>query len=252
MHRILSNPFYIGINHFDGKDYPGAQEPIISKVLFDKVQQKLKRKSGTKYHKHYPLLGGLIRCDSCNGIVTWQLQKGRYYGTCQRTLAECKAYGMLREDRVETVIIKKLRRLSDPEGRWLRKVKVALDAIRPEYVGAYRERVITAINAQLIRLHRLDDKLYEDKLLGNISEERYEEKHSAFMEQESDAKERLARMLDAQDTQGETIRESDETVPLVRLYLMSPIEQKRVVMGSLFKKMTAKHGGVLIRLDQES
>jgi len=29
--RVLTNPFFIGINRFNGKDYPGAQEPIISR-----------------------------------------------------------------------------------------------------------------------------------------------------------------------------------------------------------------------------
>ena len=38
---ILSNPFYFGINRFDGKEYPGRQEPIISKKLFYQVQEKM-------------------------------------------------------------------------------------------------------------------------------------------------------------------------------------------------------------------
>lgn len=33
--KMLQNPFYIGINRFNGKDYPGAQEPIISKTPSD-------------------------------------------------------------------------------------------------------------------------------------------------------------------------------------------------------------------------
>ena len=35
--KILSNPFYIGINRFNGKDYPGVQTTIISKELFEQV-----------------------------------------------------------------------------------------------------------------------------------------------------------------------------------------------------------------------
>jgi site-specific DNA recombinase len=41
LHRILSNPFYIGINRFNGKDYPGAQEVFITKATFKRVQEKM-------------------------------------------------------------------------------------------------------------------------------------------------------------------------------------------------------------------
>jgi len=41
VHRLLNNPFYIGINFFDGKSYPGKQTPLITKRMFDKVQDKL-------------------------------------------------------------------------------------------------------------------------------------------------------------------------------------------------------------------
>src|SRR5487761_1593694 len=41
--KILGNPFYIGTNHFNGQDYPGAQQPIISKELWRRVQAKLHR-----------------------------------------------------------------------------------------------------------------------------------------------------------------------------------------------------------------
>ncbi len=39
--RILNNPFYIGINRHNGKEYPGAQETFISQEMFNHVQQKM-------------------------------------------------------------------------------------------------------------------------------------------------------------------------------------------------------------------
>ena len=38
--KILTNPFYIGINRFDGKDYPGAQEHLIERSLLAKNTQR--------------------------------------------------------------------------------------------------------------------------------------------------------------------------------------------------------------------
>ena len=63
--RILSNPFYIGINRFNGKDYPGAQEPIISRELFERVQRKMHAKRPTRYRQHNPVFKNLIDCSNC-------------------------------------------------------------------------------------------------------------------------------------------------------------------------------------------
>jgi hypothetical protein len=52
--KILMNPFYIGINRFKDKDYPGAQTPLISRELYDRIQQKLHNKKPTVYKKQNP------------------------------------------------------------------------------------------------------------------------------------------------------------------------------------------------------
>jgi site-specific DNA recombinase len=87
--KMLSNPFYIGINRFNGKAYPGAQQPIITKKLFDDVQEKKHGKRPHELKKHNPVFKGLIRCESCDKLFTWQLQKGRYYGICKHTTEGC-------------------------------------------------------------------------------------------------------------------------------------------------------------------
>jgi site-specific DNA recombinase len=58
--KLLTNPFYIGINRFNGKDYPGAQEHLISKSLFDAVQQKMHKGCPNVYVKHNPKVVDLI------------------------------------------------------------------------------------------------------------------------------------------------------------------------------------------------
>lgn len=39
LHAILSDPYYIGINIWNGKEYPAKHEPLISKELFQKYKQ---------------------------------------------------------------------------------------------------------------------------------------------------------------------------------------------------------------------
>lgn len=40
VHKVLLNPYYIGINRFDGQDYPGAQTPIVRREVWEAVQDK--------------------------------------------------------------------------------------------------------------------------------------------------------------------------------------------------------------------
>ncbi|QQR52007.1 recombinase family protein [bacterium] len=37
---MLSNPFYIGVNRFDRRDYPGAQQRLIRAQVFEQVQRR--------------------------------------------------------------------------------------------------------------------------------------------------------------------------------------------------------------------
>ncbi len=47
---ILSNPFYVGLFRYAGEIYEGKHQPIISKKIFDKVQEILKQR-GRPHHK---------------------------------------------------------------------------------------------------------------------------------------------------------------------------------------------------------
>ncbi|NDC95241.1 recombinase family protein, partial [bacterium] len=111
---ILNNPFYIGINKFNGREYPGAQQLIISRTTFEKVQHKMTRKTAGKYRQHNPTLKNMVTCSHCNRMITWQLQKGHFYGACQRTKAECRGNKLIRQDELENRIQAMLKSLICP------------------------------------------------------------------------------------------------------------------------------------------
>ena len=78
-HRILTNPFYIGVIQFDGKEYPGKQPHLISEELFNAVQAKISRKRPSKYRKHNPILKGILVCEHCKKNVKKKKKKsGRF------------------------------------------------------------------------------------------------------------------------------------------------------------------------------
>jgi len=62
----------------------GMHEPIITKELFNIVQGKLNRKFKIpQYRKHLPVFKAKMSCSECEGTVTWEIQKGHWYGHCR-------------------------------------------------------------------------------------------------------------------------------------------------------------------------
>lgn len=64
---MLRNKYYIGILTYEGEEYQGHHEPLISSDLFDRVQDVIdvrsRRGTRERVHKHY--LKGLLFCDRC-------------------------------------------------------------------------------------------------------------------------------------------------------------------------------------------
>jgi site-specific DNA recombinase len=240
--RILTNPFYIGINRFDGKDYPGAQDPIISKDLFDNVQRKMHGGRPLVMVRHNTPLKGLIRCNDCSTLVTWQLQKGRYYGACRRRSPACKDSKLLREDAVEAVIIDMLRKLVCPSSEIIDWVT---ETMRQNHTNDLEDRRVKASSMQLqiARLKRMDDGLYEDKLAGDITPAQYSEKHQRFTKEHTELVSRLGK-LDRTLT-----RRLERNLYILKLsqkaadiYQTKTPDQKRFLISLLFGELIIEGG----------
>jgi site-specific DNA recombinase len=78
VHKLLSNPFYMGKVVYKGKVYPGRHEPLVSEELFEQVRAVLKAhaQSGERDRKHSHYLKGSIFCEHCNHRLTFSRNKG--------------------------------------------------------------------------------------------------------------------------------------------------------------------------------
>ncbi len=83
---ILSNPFYYGHFRYLEELYEGKHKPLISKKLFDKVQEVLIRRSipWSKKRIHKPYLG-LLRCGECGFMITGETKTKLIKSTNQYT-----------------------------------------------------------------------------------------------------------------------------------------------------------------------
>lgn len=236
--HMLRNPYYIGIIRFDGKEYPGAQVPIISKELFEQVQNKLQGKRSFIRTKHNPVFKNLIYCRICGSVVTWQLQKKRYYGYCKRSLEACKGRTLLREDKVEAAITSMLEQLVCPSAEiidWL------AESMKDHYAKNINNstQLIGSIQSQINRLNRMDESLYDDKLSGEITQARYKDKHQNLINQINELEQKLAQVdtLVSKDLDQKLIL-LELSQKAAKLYQNKSPEVKRLIISKLFSRIT--------------
>lgn len=89
--RILRNPFYIGLIYIQRtrETFPGIHEPMVSKSLFDDVQDILDGKKKKGPGRHDFLYRRMFTCQSCNRTYIGEKQKGLNYYRCHICKGSC-------------------------------------------------------------------------------------------------------------------------------------------------------------------
>ncbi len=172
IHRLLSNPFYIGKMTWKGRIYHGKHEPLISAELYERVQQRIKRKTAPKYAKHNPVFKGLMRCIECGGTIAWETQKEHWYGHCNHH-KPCSQRSYIRQETVVEQLIREFIELDSPSRTLIEWVKVTL---REKYEADMEARMVLKkqLKDRYSQLGRRMDILYEDRLDGRITVHQYD------------------------------------------------------------------------------
>jgi len=184
VHKMLSDIFYTGRFMWMGQVYQAKHEPLITLDHYNRVQQLLKSKTTPKYSKHSFLFKGLIRCAECEGVITWEVQKGIAYGHCNH-YRNCKQVTWVKEyelDEQLTSGFDALKLLSPRLVEWIRKV---LKESHQDQIS-YRTTQLTELQARQDQLRQRLDRLYDDKVDGIISEDFFEKKHQLYAQELED------------------------------------------------------------------
>ena len=80
VHKILTNRVYYGDFDWNGITYNGIHEPLVSRELWEKVQDVLFDKGNrrTRQQKHEWAFQGLVSCGHCGCALTAEIKKGQY------------------------------------------------------------------------------------------------------------------------------------------------------------------------------
>ena len=111
---ILTNPFYYGVMRYAGELYEGKHKPIITKKLFDKVQEVMKQKSKPKNPELKPYIyRGVFHCQECGCFITTETKKGHNYLRCTKRKTPC-SQKYTREELMAEQIKKEIQKVSLP------------------------------------------------------------------------------------------------------------------------------------------
>jgi DNA invertase Pin-like site-specific DNA recombinase len=234
--NVLKNPFYIGINRWCGVDYPGNQDPLISEDLYKDLQAKMHRNKPPKYRKHDPDLRSIILCTECKGTITWEFQKGVWYGHCNR-FKGCPKKEYAKQEVVEEQLFEHFDKLLCPSPKIAEWIIESLKAKHQNDIYDYSASVDTLRHEQDRKKRQLD-LLYEDRLSERITPERYDELSKKIMEEQRQIEIAVSGMAEKSHKQLITgIQVLEKSQKAAQIYtLMSP-EEKRKLLCTLFTSL---------------
>ena len=192
LHKILRKLIYTGEFEYGGKRYQGIHEPLVSRVVWERCQEILDGRHEKKHRKtkHDFAFSGFIRCGHCGCSLVGEIKKGRYvYYHCTGYRGKCPER-YTREEHLTNSFAERLRGLViGPEIiEWLQDELITSDLTEQ----AAREQAVRRHQADLDRLQRRLDTLYEDRLDGRIDAARYDQKAGEIHEDQQRIRTRVS------------------------------------------------------------
>ena len=185
IHRVLTNPEYYGVIRRKGVLYVGKHTPLISKGLFDQVQDALNKKSRPKKQSYKFLFRDFLVCGECGCKVTAGISKGKYiYYRCTNGKKNCnqhKKYWNQNHVKKEfTNLFKKLTLSSELAKKSFNLYKKSM-LKEKNYKNNSKDAIKQQLSNLKHKLKRLEDMYIDEK----ISSERFDERKEEYLNEQT-------------------------------------------------------------------
>ncbi len=221
IHDILSNPFYYGIMRKYDKEYLGNHKPIISKSIFNTVQDVLNKKAHTKKQKLHFTYRGVLKCDTCGCVLTASKKKSKhtyYYCTNGKGICnEHKTY--LKEEDVS----KELSKMFDDVIIDEKIINMCYQANKEKLgeTDEYLEQAKQSIQKSIEQAENRQNKLLDLYLDGNLAKEVYDQKEKILNNEIVQFKK------DLKDLKQQKENNSEITLERIKNIFLYPIQAKK-------------------------
>ena len=169
VHRILRNPFYMGEYQWHGEWIVGTHEPLITRVLWERVQDVI----DGRYHQQRDkarvntfAFSGLITCGHCGCALSGQIHKEKYvYYHCTGFKGDC-GEPYIRQEVIAAQFMKALEAISFDATT----LQLMRDSLRSSFDDeqAYHSQAVGRLEEECAKIQKRIDQMYLDKLDGVI------------------------------------------------------------------------------------
>ncbi len=247
IHRMLTNDYYAGVVTYRGKKYPGRHPELVSRTLFDRVQDILHahNRSGERDRKRSHYLKGTLYCGECGRRLTFSENTGnggayQYFVCAQKQHKRC-TQRYKRAEHVEALIERYYATVVLSETRRAR----VRQAIRTELarMSATSENELRRCNGVLAELKTQERKLLDAHYQDRVSSELYAEE-SARIAREREVTEAIAARLNVEFSDITNNLELALTLvsDIQRAYKASPPHIRRLLNQAIFVRIDLRDG----------
>ena len=178
---MLQNPIYYGEFYWLGQLHQGRHEPLISRDLYERVQQVFAAANHPRHTKKQHAFAGLVTCGRCGCAFTAEIKKGRYvYYHCTGHRGPCGNTCVREEELIRQFgeILKQVRIPTELAG----KLAIVLRESQSDKEKFVRTAMLRLQPQQMLLRSKLD-RAYEDRLSGVIPDELWTTKSTEFQEE---------------------------------------------------------------------
>ena len=194
VHEFVQNIFYIGLMKYKGEIHEATHEPLISKKLFDKVQEIMREKGKPqKVKKHNFDFLGLMKCP-CSAAITAEKKikpSGReyVYYRCTKKKGPCQEKHFLRQEELYAQIKSFLQKISLSS----HDTEKVLAELEKEEAQAREQAKITVQNlkASFSEIEKKLEKLLDVYLSETITTEEYASRKEKLVKQKVSLQEQI-------------------------------------------------------------
>lgn len=239
--HILKNPIYCGVFRWNEKIYQGSHTPLISKDLFDNVQNILSGRFRPYKHKHNFTFNSLIKCGICGCRVLGELKKKQYtYYHC--TFSNGRHTGMeyIRQEALIEMFKAPLQAITLPEelAEWLKEaMKERLQDSRK-----LQENRLNLLKIQQEKVKTRLSRLYDAKFDKALNEEVIDTKEAEYKNQLIEIKSKIDTF---KELNPDAYRYADWTLELLKrlslLYEKGNLEEKGKIVRTVASNYTLNY-----------
>lgn len=251
VHNILKNPIYYGDFRFVGKMYRGIHTPLVTKELWDRVQDARKNRGNRKPRraKHNFAFSNLIQCGHCGCSLVGELKKQKYiYYHCTGYKGKCDE-PYVREEVLEERFTEVLRSLRfDDE-----ILELVSSSLRESHFDEklFHDEAVERLQTEYKRLQNRIDQMYVDKLDGRVTAEFFDQKSAEWRDEQQGI---LHNMEQHQNANQNYLEEGVGILELAKraggLFEKQPASEKRLLLDFVVSNSTWANGELKVDFRQ--